>query len=356
MRFPGRIDSTAITVGIGIAFLVALVGATFYFTRDSGGPSGAGGSGGVWTARESGVSETLLDVQFLDAMRGWAVGQGGAIVATTDGGEMWRRQASGFELTIRSVHFSDARNGWAVGHLGLILRTTDGGRTWSVQGSDVSLGQNLIRIHAADALTGWIIAERGSFALRTSDGGETWERTFFDNTLPRSDAFVLGSGDDGRAWVAFRGGGVLFTEDGGESWQPREGVNTVQIGTSGIYFLDEQRGWMAGWRGKRQGVASGVQMVKYLTDGFVARTADGGQTWTRVDADTGRFLWDVAFADALNGWAVGSYGQAMRSSDGGATWEVQPTSTEFTLRAVAYSTPTTVWAVGEDGVILTWGF
>ena len=350
MKFPSRIDSTAITIAVGVAFLVALVGATVFFTRDGGGVR-SDGAGGAWTARDSGVSDTLLDVYFMDATRGWAVGEGGAIAATADGGATWARQDSGFELTIRGVHFSDARNGWAVGHLGLILRTTDGGRTWAVQGADAALGQNLIRVHASDALTGWIIAERGSFALRTSDGGETWERRFFDNTLPRSDAFVM---DGARAWVAFKGGGALSTADGGESWESLKGVNTVQIGTSGIFFADELNGWIAGWRGKRQGVASGVQMVKYLTDGFVARTKDGGLTWTRVDADTGRFLYDVAFADALNGWAVGSYGQAMRSSDGGATWTIHPTPTELTLRAVAHSTGATAWAVGEGGAILAW--
>ena len=347
-----RLDSTAITVAVGVAFLVALVGATVFFTRDGGDLGDAVSDAGAWTARDSGVSNTLLDVHFLDAARGWAVGQGGAIVATTDGGQTWTRQDSGFELAIRGVHFSDARNGWAVGHLGLILRTTDGGRTWTTQGADAALGQNLIRVRAADALTGWIIAERGSFALRTSDGGETWERRFFDNTLPRSDAFVM---DGKRAWVAFTGGGVLSTDDGGESWTALKGVNSVQIGTSGIHFADALNGWIVGWRGKRQGVASGVQMVKYLTDGFVARTTDGGQTWTRVDADTGKFLYDVAFSDARNGWAVGSYGQAMRSSDGGATWEIHPTPTELTLRSVAYSTPETVWAVGEGGVVLRFG-
>ena len=159
--------------------------------------------------------------------------------------------------------------------------------------------------------------------------------------------------DDNRAWVAFKSGGVLSTGDGGDSWQALKGVNAVQIGTAGIHFADERNGWIAGWRGKRQGVASGVQMVKYLTDGFVARTGDGGRTWTRLDADTGKFLYDVAFSDALNGWAVGSYGQTMRSADGGATWTIHPAPTEFTLRAVAHSASGAAWAVGEGGTILT---
>ena len=99
----------------------------------------------------------------------------------------------------------------------------------------------------------------------------------------------------------------MSTADSGESWHLHKGINQVEIGTSGIYFLDERRGWIAGWRGKERGLSSGVQFVKYLTDGMVAHTTDGGQTWTRVDADTGKFLWDVAFIDAQEGWAVGSF-------------------------------------------------
>ena len=213
-------------------------------------------------------------------------------------------QASGFELTIRGVDFIDTRTGWAVGHLGLILHTGDGGQTWSVQGHESALGLNLIRVRFSGPDTGRIITEQGGFTLGTTDGGATWDRQFFASTQLRSDAFIL---DDTHSWVALSSGGVLSTTDSGASWKQHKGINQVQIGTTGIFFLDERRGWIAGWRGKQQGITSGVQFVKYLTDGMVAYTTDGGQTWTRVDADSGKFLWDVVFVDAQEGWAVGSF-------------------------------------------------
>ena len=196
---------------------------------------------------------------------------------------------------------------------------------------------------------GWIITERGGFTLRTSDGGATWERRSFGSAQTRSDAFIL---DSYRSWAALTSGGVISTSDSGASWQTHKGVNQVEIGTSGIYFLDERRGWIAGWRGKQRGVASGIQLVKYLTDGMVAYTTDGGNSWTRIDADTGKFLWDVAFIDAQEGWAVGSFGQTMHSTDGGRTWSLEPPVTDFTLRAITFSDPNTAWAVGENGTIL----
>ena len=123
---------------------------------------------------------------------------------------------------------------------------------------------------------------------------------------------------------------VFSTTDGGESWDLLKGINGVEIGTNSIFFLDDRNGWIAGWRGKAQGASSGVQFVKYLTDGMVARTMDGGSTWTRHDSDTGRFLWDVVFFDTIEGWAVGSFGTTMYSEDGGVTWESRPTPNRVT--------------------------
>ena len=40
-----------------------------------------------WTAQSSGTSVWLNDIQFVDDMNGWAVGDNGAIVATANGGE-----------------------------------------------------------------------------------------------------------------------------------------------------------------------------------------------------------------------------------------------------------------------------
>ena len=341
-------NPTAVTLAVALLFLIALVGATIYFTRDID-DTGAPIDGNRWEPVQSGVISTLLDIDFVDPDHGWAVGREGTIITTSDGGETWHRQESGFNLTIRGVHFTDVRTGWAVGHLGLILHTTDGGQTWTVRGREAALYLDLIHVSFTSPSNGWIVTERGSFALKTADGGATWERQPLNSNQFRSDVFIL---DDTHSWVALRSGGVLSTSDSGDSWQSHRGVNQVKIGASGVFFIDERTGWIAGWRGKERGVSSGVQFVKYLTDGMIAHTTDGGQTWTRVDADTGKFLWDVAFVDAREGWAVGSSGQMMHSSDGGRTWSQESPVTDSTLRAITFSDVNTAWAVGENGTVL----
>ena len=63
----------------------------------------------------SGSNKPLRGAHFVDARTGWAVGEGGTIVATRDGGTSWSAQVSGTDKALFGVHFADARTGWAVG-------------------------------------------------------------------------------------------------------------------------------------------------------------------------------------------------------------------------------------------------
>jgi hypothetical protein len=69
---------------------------------------------------------------------GWAVGDNGTIVNTTNGGTTWNPQTSGTGQFLIGVEFTDATTGWAVGRLGTILHTTNGGTTWNPQTSGTS--------------------------------------------------------------------------------------------------------------------------------------------------------------------------------------------------------------------------
>ncbi len=61
----------------------------------------------------------------------WVGGTPGTLVLhSADGGQSWNVHPTGQTLPIRSLAFADEMTGWAVGDLGTILATTDGGRTW----------------------------------------------------------------------------------------------------------------------------------------------------------------------------------------------------------------------------------
>ena len=105
---------------------------------------------------------------------GWAVGFGGTIVHTSDGGATWAPQTSGTDNALFSVEFTDALNGWAVGDLGTIVHTSDGGATWVTQPNPVSGTMiALFSVEFTDASNGWAVGDNGTI-VHTSDGGATW--------------------------------------------------------------------------------------------------------------------------------------------------------------------------------------
>ncbi len=69
----------------------------------------------------------LRGVAFPTVSAGWAVGIGGLVLHTSDGGGSWVRQRSGIATDLTAVDFVDARHGWAAAAGDTLLRTSDGG-------------------------------------------------------------------------------------------------------------------------------------------------------------------------------------------------------------------------------------
>ena len=75
-------------------------------------------------------NRNLSAIHFVDAQRGWVVGDDGTILHTTNGGQCWNPQASGTQAVLMAVHMqADGQCGLVVG-VGTILLTADGGATW----------------------------------------------------------------------------------------------------------------------------------------------------------------------------------------------------------------------------------
>jgi photosystem II stability/assembly factor-like uncharacterized protein len=107
------------------------------------------GDGGlVMTTRDLGHSWQTLPVdlpanaaEHFDlhavAVRGeqvWVAGSPGTrVFHSPDGGQNWQPFATSQNVPLRAMTFVDDQNGWAVGDLGTILSTTDGGRSWQAQ-------------------------------------------------------------------------------------------------------------------------------------------------------------------------------------------------------------------------------
>ena len=62
-----------------------------------------------------------------------AVGQGGRIILSDDNGKSWRQVETPTSVTLTHDVFVSPQSGWAVGQMGVVLHTSDGGEHWVMQ-------------------------------------------------------------------------------------------------------------------------------------------------------------------------------------------------------------------------------
>ena len=200
-------------------------------------------------ARSVPVSVTLTAVRFADASTGWAVGHGGVILATHDGGEHWSLQADGGGLAQAAVraaaslaadsrgaalakdadqllrdgpdkplldlHVVDAKRVVVVGAYGLFFETLDGGSTW-LAALDRLDNPKALHLYAV-AVRGdhWLLAGEQGLLLRSDDGGRRFARV----ASPYAGTWFAAAAPSEREWiVAGLRGQVWRSTDGGERW------------------------------------------------------------------------------------------------------------------------------------------
>ena len=117
------------------------------------------------------MSVTLNAVFMLDANIGWIVGNNGTIRATTDGGTTWLPQTSNTAAALRDVHFRDSLHGWIVGDGGTILATADGGANWVPETSTVGTALFGVNVQTTSvyAVGGDLATSTNGVALKRTD-------------------------------------------------------------------------------------------------------------------------------------------------------------------------------------------
>jgi len=266
--------------------------------------------GATWSPQTSGTGGFLFGVSFVDANNGWAVGEFGTLLHTSNGGATWAAQTSGTGNALYGVSFVDANNGGAVGLLGTIVHTSNGGATWSAQTSGT--GYDLYGVSFVDANNGWAVGNNGTI-LHTSNGGATWSaQTSGTTNFLEGVSFV----DANNGWAVGDGGVILHTSNGGAAWSPQTSSTGALL--LSVNFVDANNGWAVG------------------TNGTIVHTSNGGATWSPQTSGTGNHLPAVRFVYANNGWAVGDNGTIRHTSNGGGIWSAQTSGTANQLFGVSF--------------------
>ncbi|MDF1543793.1 MAG: YCF48-related protein [bacterium] len=296
-------------------------------------------------------SNDLKSVSFVDEEYGWAVmfaaGASsnetvGIVVRTTDGGDTWEFsfQTDPNHLSppiprprgLGGIHFVDRSNGWAVGQSGTIIHTSDGGARWDYQADQLSQGDDLQDVFFASTSRGWAVGKGGLF-VRTEDGGSHWTGKFISGNPDLSDITFVNNLD---GWFVGNRGTLQYTNNGGVSWLPSTLPSPYELtDLRAISFIDSDIGWVVG------------------ETGFIAKSTDGGRNWTVLDPGTTESFDDVEFITADRGWVVGNHSTVLSTDDGGATWSAQDFGGDgsFWFHALDFVNQTTGWVVGDDGTI-----
>ena len=210
--------------------------------------------GQTWEIQPSPTTSDIYSVYFINSNEGWAAGgdygsfpsyiKHRVILHTTNGGNSWVLQYSQSNKSIlKSICFINANKGFATGESGVLMRTTDAGLNWS-EGSIA--GGDYRDIFFVNETIGFAA---GSSVYKTTDGGNNW-------SLVQTGANAGFDGiyfpDESNGWVVgvengSNNGVIYHSSDGGESWLLQN--TPVFDGLFSVFFANNNKGWAVGHLG-----------------------------------------------------------------------------------------------------------
>lgn len=296
----------------------------------------------------------LTCVHFQDSATGWVGGR--SLYETRDMGKTWETKWTGNAGdNLSAIVFASAQKGFAVGNRGLVLLTSNGGASWSKV--DIGTSRNLGKVQFINEKKGWIFGggpdgKAGLVIFETSDGGDTWslvgtfnydwwEVYFVDQDL----GFIAGTnGNDGS---------FLKTADGGRTWSnPAPGyfkgsfsATSDPVRLTSVLFLDSANGFVC------------TSETRYGR-GYIYRTSNGGSDWVVV-ISPGERTGGLAYGNGTL-YAFANRGRnLLRSVDGGSTWVSASnpfpfTDTDFPSTNYGFGVGGIRWLATTHNQGLTW--
>ena len=283
----------------------------------------------------------LYHICFSDTLNGWAAGDSGIIIHTSDGGTSWIQQNSTINYLINDLFFINSRLGWAVANNYLyqgtmVLRTTDGGMIWSGNHFfDTTLVINSVCF--TDSLTGFFGAFNGNL-YKSTNAGISWSKCSvgFNNlsTLPifkvrfYNSQYGLACGG-----VMDIAGLIWRTTDSGNNWSvvdttpepvhsaifhnfPNCYASGGDVDFGGSYSVSSNAGstWkdtLVGYAGIGQAISFRTSHEYWIPLGYTRSWVKGVDTtnsWELIPAPDTAAIYDVTFVDPTHGWACGYWG------------------------------------------------
>lgn len=373
-----RVGSTPWYFGVGYdALVMRHLGGSFQNYDACGCPTNTDvqdppyASGNIWkqedpsvdTIAPGGASAPFFGCGRIESDKVCLVGQFGRIVTYDEsppsGENEFKDRASKYISRLRDCAFIDDASddsGFAVGQGWALWATTDGGVTWTEEStwSIGALNNDATGIDISPSAQYASIVGTGNFVAKGVLSGTTWtwtQLTSASGALPtgytgnlRAVAYVPGSGAT-NAYTVGDGGLVLRSTDNGQTWT----TATAPSGPpdlKGVSFLNATDGYICG------------------SGGTIFKTTDSGTSWAQqtINGGSGATLNDIAVWSASGGDGIA----AIAVGSGGKVYEKTTASSRFnevTAAAVAANTDelfdvevvsggNQIWLAGAEGTIL----
>ncbi|QQS35944.1 MAG: T9SS type A sorting domain-containing protein [Ignavibacteriales bacterium] len=281
---------------------------------------------GVWTELNPNVPRVdYIGVDFINPDTGWAVGELGALIKTTDGGNNWTVIATNTTTLLLKVHSYNGQIVIVTGYDGMILRSSDGGETFEQIVSGTT--NDLWGIIMLNNTTGFICGLNQTL-LKTTDAGISWHSV---NTTLNQHYWAIDFFNEQFGMIACGGGKVLRTTDGGNSWTEHQAGDASAL--YAIDIIDSTHTAAAGANGKN------------------IYSTDGGFTWLQNNRLQHDELNSIRFINADTGYTIGTYGGESwgirKTTNRGVTWfsPPLPNLSEWELELLSGGTG---YSVGSD--------
>jgi photosystem II stability/assembly factor-like uncharacterized protein len=281
--------------------------------------------GATWSRQGVGQASLLgidlADVKAIDAQHVWAVGTKSTIVHTTDGGATWMAVATPLtsQVGLLSIDIVNGTHIYVTGEKSTVLRSTNAGATWSLCDTTGFDGAMIQGVHAITAdrvmICGGISVDNDvarGFNRITTNGGASWDSVAFPKNFNRHA--MIGAYHYGSTLVFYGTTNYyVVSRDNGITW--RADSTKVPGGAGGgadinhLIMLSENTWWAS------------------MDMGHILRTENAGSTWSDyVENLRGTFMLGIDAFDGNNAISVGETvgfprtGPIARTTDGGATW------------------------------------
>jgi photosystem II stability/assembly factor-like uncharacterized protein len=291
-----------------------------------------------WIAQNSGTNQNLYDIEFLNDQTGWAVGDAGVVIKTTNGGNTWvniPNPSVQYGGLMWDIHPVDSEVVYAVAGYDFIMKTSNGGDNWSILSGRLMSGTAFKSVYFLNRDTGWFLGTNKVF--RTFNGGVTLDSFY----APWFTNFEIHFKDVNTG--VFCGTGRVFkSTDQGETWFD----TNVPVGTYFYMFRKfstyGNSVWISGntspvyrstdycetWEIMTPGRQIGGYSISFVNDntGYVGRslnnllkTTDGGYNWyqQQTDPNSQAFISSISFSNDTNGWYSCAIGRIYKTTTGG---------------------------------------